>query len=162
MKKWIERPVEIRNLFNPAFCSIILLRSFQGYEENDDEGIPFSLSLLVLPLCLQKETREIILTNSRSYLLKVLSNNAQVLLGFAQRTNNMIPFTFESLGLAMLYNSFNVTESGRLKLREGAIKKSIKGTKESIDCQKAAQIIGKKFAQISDRVTIYSSLGIRP
>jgi len=57
MKTWNERPFEIRNLFNPAFCGVVLLRAFQGYEEEDASGMPFSLALLVLPLCLHKDSR---------------------------------------------------------------------------------------------------------
>jgi hypothetical protein len=49
MKRWDQRPFEMRNLFNPAFCGLVLFRAMQGYEEEDPNGIPFSLSLLVLP-----------------------------------------------------------------------------------------------------------------
>ena len=41
MKRWDQRPVEIRNLFNPAFCGLVLFRSFCGYEEEDPEACPF-------------------------------------------------------------------------------------------------------------------------
>lgn len=54
MKQWDQRPFEIRNLFNPAFCGVVLFRAMQSYEEENSQGMPFSLALLVLPLCLQK------------------------------------------------------------------------------------------------------------
>jgi hypothetical protein len=162
MKKWNERPFEIRNLFNPAFCGIIILRSIQGYEEIDGSGMPFSLAILVLPICLHKETREIISSSSRSYLLKVLKDKPQILVGFAERTNSLLPYTFEAMGFTMQLQSFEITNNGRLKLREGGIRKKIDGTKETIECQRAAQIIGRKFAEIGDRVTIYTTLGIKP
>ena len=60
MKRWDQRPFEIRNLFNPAFCGLVLFRALHGYEEEDARGMPFSLSLLVLPLCLHKDSREVI------------------------------------------------------------------------------------------------------
>ena len=50
MKRWDQRPVEIRNLFNPAFCGLVLSRALHGYEDADARGMPFSLTLLVLPL----------------------------------------------------------------------------------------------------------------
>lgn len=53
MKQWDQRPFEIRNLFNPAFCGVVLFRAMQSYEEENSQGMPFSRSL-VLPLCLQK------------------------------------------------------------------------------------------------------------
>ena len=35
MKRWDQRPFEIRNLFNPAFCGLVLFRAMEGYEEED-------------------------------------------------------------------------------------------------------------------------------
>ena len=35
MKRWDQRPFEIRNLFNPAFCGLVLSRALHGYEEED-------------------------------------------------------------------------------------------------------------------------------
>ncbi len=162
MKKWNERPFEIRNLFNPAFCGVVLLRAFQGFEEEDDSGMPFSLALLVLPLCLHKDTREILSNSPRSYLLKTISDNPQILVGFAERTRSLLPYTFEALGFAMQLQSFEVTSQGRLRVRDRGIRKKVDGTQESIECQRAARIVGRNFAKLGDRVTIYTTLGIRP
>jgi hypothetical protein len=162
MKNWNERPFEIRNLFNPGFCGVILLRAFQGFEEKDNSGMPFSLALLVLPLCLHKSTREILLNNPRRYLLKTISENPQMLVGFAERTKNLLPYTFEALGFTMQLQSFEVTSQGRLKMRDEGIRKKLDGTQESIACQRVARTVGMNFAVIGDRVTIYTSLGVRP
>lgn len=87
MKPWNERPFEVRNLFNPAFCGIILFRALTGYEEEDQAGMPFSLALLVLPLCLHKDTRLLLSENSRGYLLRAIEKNPRILIGFAGRAN---------------------------------------------------------------------------
>jgi len=162
VKTWDNRSFEFRNLFNPAFCGVILLRAFQGFEEIDDSGMPFSLALLVLPLCLHKETREIISNHSRSYFIKTINDKPQILIDFSERTTRFLPYTMEGLGLAMHFDSFKVTDSGHLKLQKKGIRKKIEGTREAIECQKVARIIGKSFAKINDRVTIYTTLGIRP
>ena len=99
MKRWDQRPFEIRNLFNPAFCGLILFRALHGYEEEDARGMPFSLSLLVLPLCLHKDSREVIAGSPRSYLLKTAEKNQQVMVGFANRVTQMLPYAFEGFGL---------------------------------------------------------------
>jgi hypothetical protein len=72
VRPWNQRPIEIRNLFNPAFCGLVMHRAMCGYEEEESspQGVPFSLTFLVLPLCLHKETREVLLKGNRSYLLK--------------------------------------------------------------------------------------------
>lgn len=162
MRRWDQRPFEIRNLFNPAFCALILLRSISGYEEDNSDGLPFSLSLLILPLCLHRETRESLPKTSRGYLLKAIELNPHLSIGFAERVTALLPYTLEALGLAMHLRCFTVTDRGHLTLDPKGIKKAISGTDESVECQRAARLVGKAFAAIGDRVTIYTSLGVRP
>jgi len=162
LKTWNERPFEIRNLFNPAFCGVVLLRALQGFEEEDELGMPFSLALLVLPISLHRDSRNTILKHSRSYFLKTVAENPQMLIGFAERARSLLPYTLEGLGFVMQHNSFEVTEVGRLQTVDRGIRKKVDGTKESVDCQRVARIVGKNFARINDRVTIYTTLGVRP
>jgi hypothetical protein len=162
MKRWDRRPFEIRNLFNPAFCGLVLFRALQGYEEENPDGMPFSLALLVLPLCLQKESRRVIANSPRSYLLKTVEKSPQVLVGFPDRATDLMPFAFEAFGLLMERGCFVVSNDGRLKTVPDRVRKSVIGTSESISCQRVARIIGKEFARIGDRVTVYTTFGIRP
>ena len=113
MKRWDQRPFEIRNLFNPAFCGLVLFRALNGYEEEDDRGMPFSLSLLVLPLCLHKDSRELIARSPRSYLLKTAEKNQQIMVGFADRITQMLPHAFEGFGVLMERGCIIVGEGGR-------------------------------------------------
>ncbi|MBA3774132.1 MAG: hypothetical protein H0X13_17075 [Ramlibacter sp.] len=162
MKRWDQRPFEVRNLFNPAFCGLVLFRALEGFEEENPEGMPFSLALLVLPLCLHMDSRQVIADSPRSYLLKTVEKNPQLLVGLADRTKNLLPFAFEALGFSMQLGCFEVTQDGRLKTVTGRVRKSVTGTSESVSCQRVARIIGKEFARIADRVTIYTTFGIRP
>ncbi|WP_197346487.1 three component ABC system middle component [Ralstonia pseudosolanacearum] len=162
MKRWDRRPIEIRNLFNPAFCGLVLFRALHGYEEEDARGMPFSLSLLVLPLCLHKDSREVIANSSRSYLLKIAEKNQQVMIGFADRVTQMLPYAFEGFGLLMERGCLTVAEDGRIQTVPDKVRKAIKGTEETVSCQRAARIVGREFARIADRVTVYTTFGIRP
>ena len=162
MRRWNERPVEIRNLFNPAFCGLILMRALCGYEENDERGMPFSLVLLVLPLCLHKRSREIMQAGNRSYLLKLVVSHPELLVGFARRTTDLLPYTFEALGLLMQMGLFRVDEHGRLKAVPNGIRKSVTGSAETISCQRVARFVGKEFARVGDRSTLYMTMGVRP
>ena len=163
MKCWDQRPFEVRNLFNPAFCGLLLYKAMKGYEQKDPEGMPFSLVLLVLPLCLYRDSREILAENPRSYLLKIVEKNPQLLVGFADRARQLLPYAQEALGFLMSLGCFSVSEEGRLKLLPNAkVRQSLKGTDEAISCQKVAIKIGKDFACIADRVTVYKTFGIRP
>ena len=162
MKRWDQRPFEIRNLFNPAFCGLVLFRAMQGYEEEDTRGMPFSLSLLVLPICLHKDSREVIAGSPRSYLLKTTERNPQVQVGFAERVTAMLPYAFEGFGLLMERGCISVTDDGRVKTIPEKVRKSVTGTDETKSCQRVARIVGKEFARIADRVTVYTTFGIRP
>lgn len=162
MKRWDQRPFEIRNLFNPAFCGLVLFRAMQGYEEEDPRGMPFSLSLLVLPLCLHKDSREVIAAGSRSYLLKITEKNPQVQVGFADRATAMLPYALEGFGLLMERGCISVAGDGRLQTVPDKVRKLVTGTDETKSCQRAARFVGKEFACIADRVTIYTTFGVRP
>lgn len=162
MKRWDQRPFEIRNLFNPAFCGLILFRALHGYEEENVRGMPFSLSLLVLPLCLYKGSREVIASNPRSYLLKTVEKNQQIMVGFADRVTQMLPYAFEGFGLLMERDCITIGDDGRIQTVPDKVRKTIKGTTETVTCQKVARIVGKEFARIADRATVYTTFGIRP
>lgn len=162
MKRWDQRPFEIRNLFNPAFCGLVLFHALHGHEEQDARGMPFSLSLLVLPLCLHKDSREVVAGSPRSYLLKTAEKNQQIFVGFADRVTRMIPYTFEGFGLMMERACISVADDGRIQTVPAKVRKTIKGTNETVSCQKVARIIGREFARIGDRATIYTTFGIRP
>ena len=162
MRRWNQRPFEVRNLFNPAFCGLVLFRALQGFEEENSDGMPFSLTLLVLPLCLHMDSRQAIAASPRSYLLKTIGNNPQILVGFADRTRELLPFALEALGFLMQLGCFKVMPDGRLKTVPDQVRKSVAGTIESISCQRVARILGREFARSADRVTIYTTLGIRP
>ncbi|MCB1768127.1 MAG: hypothetical protein KDJ31_00260 [Candidatus Competibacteraceae bacterium] len=162
MKRWDQRPFEIRNLFNPAFCGLVLFRALHGYEEKDARGMPFSLSLLVLPLCLRKDSREVIASSSRSYLLKTMEKNQQVLVGFADRVTHMLPYAFEGFGLLMERGCITIENDGRIQTVPDKVQRAVNGTDETISCQKVARIVGREFARIADRMTVYTTFGIRP
>jgi hypothetical protein len=162
MKPWNERPFEIRKLFNPAFCGVILFRALAGYEEENPAGMPFSLALLVLSLCLHKDTRLVLSENSRGYFLKAIEKNPRILVGLAKRAKDLLPFALEAFGFLMERGCFIVTEDGRLQTVNKKVRKNVTGTDESIACQRVARFIGREFARIGDRRTIYTSLGVRP
>ena len=161
MKPWSERPVEIRNLFNPAFCALVLSRALVAFQEADGKGIPFSLSLLVLPLCLHRQTRDVLRANKKSYFLKIVADHPELQVGLARRCTDILPFTLEGFGLLMQSRVLAVDQNGRLRIGPG-IRKTLSGTDESVECQRAAAFLGKQFAHIGHRSTVYATLGVRP
>lgn len=139
-----------------------MFRALAGFEEDDDRGMPFSLSLLVLPLSLHKDSREVIASSPRSYLLKTAEKNQQIMVGFADRVTQMLPYAFEAFGLLMERGCIAVTDDGRIQTVPKKVRKTVDGTAETVACQKVARVVGKEFARIADRATVYTTFGIRP
>jgi hypothetical protein len=102
-----------------------------------------------------KDSRQVFAENPRRYLLKTIENNPKLLINFANRVNNMLPFTLEAFGVLMERGCFVVTQDGRLKTIPNKVRKSVIGTEESISCQRVARYIGKNLPvlQIALRCT---------
>ncbi len=162
MKPWHERPIEIRNLFNPAFCGVLLARAIKSFEAVDKRGMPFSLALLVLPLVLHRQSRKAICASNRAYLLKVVTDNPELLVGFAERTRSYMPYIMEAFGFLMHLSCIQVTDEGRIKLKPRRVSPKELDSPECRECEQAARLLGGGFAKLRDRVTIYTMLGVRP
>ncbi len=42
MRYWSSRPFEERNLFNPAFCAVVLAAAIREYERVSEKPMPYS------------------------------------------------------------------------------------------------------------------------
>ena len=162
MKLWHQRPREIRNLFNPAFCGLVLARGIEGFTEEVGRPMPFSLTLLILPLCLHKRTREQIKEANRAYFTTILQEHPEIRVDLARRARGLVPYIMEGFGYLMACGVVDVDDSGGVTIRTNTVKKTIGGSQDSKDCQSVARSLGRKLALINDRATIYTTLGIRP
>jgi hypothetical protein len=111
---------------------------------------------------LHKDSREVIASSPRSYLLRTTEKHQQVLVGFPGRATQMLPYAFEGFGLLMERGCIAIADDGRIRTVPKRVRKTIDGTEETVACQKVARIVGKEFARIADRVTVYTTFGIRP
>ena len=162
MKPWNQRPREVRNLFNPAFCGLVLARGVEGFTEAANRPMPFSLTLLILPLCLHKRTRDQLKEANRSYLSNILEEHPEIRVDLAQRARGLLPYTMEAFGYLMACGAIAVDGTGAIGLTQEGVRKSITGSQDTKDRQTVARSLGKKLALLNDRVTIYTTLGIRP
>lgn len=162
MTPWNRRPREIRTLFNPAFCGLVLAHGLGGFEETAKRPMPFSLAILLLPLCLHKRTRDQIKEARRAYFTKILGEHPEIRVDLAKRTRDLMPYAMEAFAYLMSCNAIFVTDEGAIGLADNSIKKAVTGSQETKDCQTVARSLGRKLAVINDRATIYTTLGIRP
>ena len=162
MKSWSQRPREVRNLFNPAFCGLVLARGVEGFAEAANRPMPFSLTLVILPLCLHKRTRDQLKEANRSYLTNILEEHPEIRIDLAQRARGLFPYTMEAFGYLMACGVVTVDDAGAIALRDKTVRKAIGGSQDTKDCQTVARSLGKKLGLLNDRATIYTTLGIRP
>ena len=162
MKPWNQRPREVRTLFNPAFCGLVLARGMEGFMEAANRPMPFSLTLLILPLCLHKRTRDQLKAANRSYLTSILQDHPEIRVDLAQRARGLMPYTMEAFGYLMACDVITIDDAGAIALKTEMVRKNLSGSQDTKDCQTVARSLGKKLALLNDRVTIYTTLGIRP
>lgn len=78
------------------------------------------------------------------------------------RARGLMPYTMEAFGYLMACGTLIVEEAGAIALNEPTVRRGVVGSQDTKDCQNVARSLGRKLAQVHDRVTIYTSLGIRP
>lgn len=162
MKDWSSRPFEERNLFNPAFCAVVLAVAVREYERVSGKPMPYSLTLLVLPICLHLASREQILENKRMSVLRVFALRPDLLVDFAERARALVQYATEAFALLASKGCIKVSDDGGISLIPRRISPAPLNTEDTERCRAAAVILGRDLAQINDRVTVYASLSIRP
>lgn len=162
MIEWSSRPFEERNLFNPAFCSLVLAAAIREFQKEAKRPMPYSLALLVLPLCLHQASRNEILANRRISVLRVFALRPDLLVEFVPRAQALVQYTMEAFALLASKGCITVCEDGGIKLLPRKVSPQELGTEDAEMCRSAATLVGRDFAKINDRVTVYTSLSIRP
>lgn len=162
MIDWPARPFEERNLFNPAFCGLVLAAAIREYQKTANKPMPYSLALLVLPLCLHQASRDEILSNKRISVLRVFALRPDLLVDFAPRARSLVQHALEAFALLASRGCIAVHDSGGIQLLPRKVSTQPLSTDDAEMCRSAATVLGRDFAHINDRVTIYTSLSVRP
>lgn len=162
MLTWERRPVEVANLLNPAFCSLLLRGAIDTFQAENDEGMAYPLSFVLLPLVLHKPTRQTLPRTTRTRLHVWLQEKPEVRIGFIDRIRQLVPYTREALIFGMQSQFITIDENGNLI----PVRKRVKNLpwpndSESSICYKQAQFVGRWLAQAGSTSTIFTTLGIR-
>ena len=163
MRPWEDRPIEIANLLNPAFCGEVLSRYIRKYEEVSEQSSPYALSFLVLPIVLHRRTRESISPSTREQMHVWLQSHQEVRVGFAERAKQMVPITKEAIAFLLQIGAVAVDEKGGIRpltFKRRRVESQEGG--EVGDCYKKAETVGRWFARGGTPTTIYTMWGVRP
>jgi len=165
MRTWTARPKEEAHLLNPAFCCTTLAAAISGYMNVKREGIPFSLSFMILPIVLHKPTRNSLPPTIRTSMVAWLQENPFARVLFYERIVSLKPHTREAIQFGMLLDWLMITSGGVLEVAvsESDINRAIqKLTEEARECVMRARFVGRWFAVAGTASTIMALWGIRP
>ncbi len=165
---WELRPIETANLFNPAFGAKLIRDAVKAFSTVNDEGMPFALLFLYLPIILHKPTRELLPRSVRKKLHDWIEGNPSVRIDFAKRARDMKKITRESLAFAISKEVIAITDEGYLIATSKRLQTS-KNTQtlsyqrdEMKDIERSVKLLGRWFAQSGRISTIFILWGIRP
>jgi hypothetical protein len=164
MKAWDERPAEIANLFNPAFCALLLREGAVGFAQREPTGIPYPLLFVLLPIVLHRATREKLPSSTATKMHPWIEEHQEAKIGFSQRCSAVSAFTREAvifaLGSGLVSISPNATIQAAPSFR---LKRLTWPTdSESAACRQRARFVGRWFAAAGEPATIFAMWGVRP
>jgi len=162
--EWAYRPVEIANLLNPAFCSVIIFETAKTYQKELDSAIPYSLTFLILPIVLHESTRERLPKSVATKMHSWIQKNSDLKIGFSERVKQMVPYTKEGLIFSFNMRVLQVNEQRHTIVAfQPAIKRPKWGSDtEAHRCVTKAALLGKLFAKAGDASTIFAMWGVQP
>lgn len=162
MLMWDDRPVEVANLLNPAFCGEVLRRCISAYEIQAAHHFPYPLVYLVLPIILPSKTRRRISTHQR-HLHAWLHANPEIKVGFADRARSLVPVTREALSFLLLTSVVDLDDEGSVtNLRRTRRSPSVLIEGDVADCYSKAAVVGRWRARAGTTATIYAMWGVKP
>lgn len=165
MKPWISRLKEEAYLFNPAFCCTTLSVAMRSYEGVRDEGVPFPLAFMFLPIVLHKPTRESLPPSTRTSMAAWLLEHSEARVLFCERLISLKPHTREAIQFGMLLDWIVVSSDGLLEttLTNADVTRATRTlSDEARDCIMRARFLGKWIAEAGHTHTAMALWGVRP
>jgi hypothetical protein len=160
MLSWQDRPLEVANLLNPAFCGRLLYHSIKSHEETSGCSLPYALAFLPIPLVLHRATRSKI--SGHNQQLHVWVNKyPDIKIGLGDRARNTVPFTREALMFMIQLGHIRVGDQGALSTGHG-LKRNSDSDAEIRNCLKAAEVVGKWLARAGQPSATFAMLGLKP
>lgn len=166
MQTWSKRVFEEANLFNPAFCAVLLAKAAEEFTKKTQQPFPFALTFLVLPVVLHRATRAALPGSTVTSLLPWIQEHREQLVNFAGRVQALREITQEAILFGTQHETLAIASSGGIAV--GARKQSPTEkrtglfTDEARECVDRAGFLGRWFAAAGTPATIFSAWGIAP
>lgn len=161
LPEWDNRPITVAHLLNPAFCGEIIRRFVHEYQKiKTDNGLPFQLAFLVLPMVLHEGVRTNLPQKSNKNFITWIEENQNIKMLLPNLIRNTIPYTKESIMFLMMYEVLGINDLGEFVIIE--MPKAIKTINGVAEYYKKAELVGKWLANSGNSQSIFLNLGIKP
>ena len=162
MSRWEDRPFEVANLLNPAFCGVLVADCAAGFAETSQRPLPYPLPFIMLPAVLHRHTRELLPRTTRTRMHAWLQQSAQVRVRFAERCHNLLPQVREGIGFAAQHGTLRLCPGAALEVTDQYHGPPQRGAAEADTIRRKAVFAGKWFALAGDVHMIYAMWGVKP
>lgn len=166
MQPWSNRVVEEANLFNPAFCGVLIAQMSYDYAKKAHHPMLFPLAFLSLPIVLHRATRQALPGSTVTSLLPWIQDHREQLVDFATRVKRLRDVTREAVLFAAQHEFLAVDAGGGLssgsKRKTATERRTGLFTAEARECVDRAGFLGRWFAAAGTTQTIFAAWGIAP
>ena len=161
---WAEQPAEEARLLNPAFLGALAWACAGGHAKEDDEGFPYPLVFVALPVVLHRPTRAALPRDTRTSLAAWLVGHPRALVGFAERAAALVPTVKSALLFASGNGLLTMTNE---RVRAGQRPRVMtsfdrQATDEVRDCLKRGRFVGQWFAKAGPAERVMVLWGVAP
>ena len=166
MQPWSNRVVEEANLFNPAFCAVVITQTCDDYVKKTRHSMPFALTFLSLPIILHRATRQALPNSTVTSLLPWIQEHREQLVDFSLRVQRLRDITREAVLFAAQHEFLALDSGGGLSM--GPKRKTVTDrrtelfTAEARECIERAGFLGRWLAAAGTTPTIFAAWGIAP
>jgi hypothetical protein len=161
-KPQAQRPLEDAALYNPAFLALLLRRCVDGYFQEHKEGLSLLLGHLGVSMALTADVRAALTMRINTKLGTWIADNTRARAKIPQISSAFVPYINEAV-LFALQQRVVALDNGTLIAGTYGPATTIKGgSREVVDCQRAAAYLGRWFAVSGSHSTVAALLGVRP
>ncbi len=166
MQVWSKRVVEEANLFNPAFCAVLLAKASEEFFKKTQQPLPFALAFLVLPVVLHHGTRAALPGSTVTSLLPWMQEHREQLVNFSGRVQSLRAITREAILFGTQHETLAIATAGGIAVGDRRLTATERRTglftEEARECVDRAGFLGRWFAAAGTPATVYSAWGVAP
>jgi hypothetical protein len=166
LNRWDDRPIEEANLFNPAFLCALIHEFLKDYEKTQSNGAPLVVVIIAITTTLHRSSRERLPNRTVTPLYAWLQDNEDVLIGFANRAKNIVPYAKEAIMFGIATETLAVGTGHKLLLgaNKATFSKSFieQTTSELRSIIDRSKFMGRWLSNSGSEISISAAWGIKP